>query len=293
MNQGNFLALTAIVMWGALALLGKQTQAIAPFLLLAMCFFIAALIMPCIRLFKGEPLLTRPRLTLRSASIGVGALLGFHACYFMALDYAPVIAVSLIGYLWPMLLALLVASKGRKLQAFIGSCLGLLAVSMVLGWHNISFESVYLKGYLLALACAVIWAAYSWYLSVAITHSNDMTWLCLSVSIGALLISYWSELWVVSFDFVTLISVILLGLGPVGGAFYVWERGLKLGNKSLISSLSFSTPLISACLLALFGQVAWSNNLMVSLLLIVAASVIINFKKIDKKDDVQSGKAIE
>ncbi len=275
---GNFYAIIAILMWGALALLAKEANEVPPFLLLSMCFSIAALIMPLLNFYQGKKRPKKSHFNWRAGLIGVVCLLGFHACYFIALNHAPVIEVSLIGYLWPMLLALLVAKKGKRLQSFVGGCVGLLAVSVVLGWENLRFGSQHFIGYVLASSCAVIWAFYSWYLSINQSNSNDMNWQCLGVAIGALVISIITESWAFELSWSVTLAIVLLGLGPVGGAFYLWDAGLKQGDKSLISSLSFSTPLLSAIFLSFFGYVVWSSSLFWSIALLIIAAVIINFK---------------
>ena len=278
---GNSYAIIAILMWGALALLAKEASEVPSFLLLAMCFFIAALIMPLLSVVRGKKSVEKLHFNWGARLIGVSCLLGFHACYFIALNHAPVMEVSLIGYLWPMILALLVAREGRRLQSFVGGCIGLIAVSVVLGWDNLDFGSQYIIGYMLALSCAVIWAFYSWYLSNNQSSSTEMSWQCLGVAMGALVISMMTESWIFELSWSVILAIVLLGLGPVGGAFYLWDAGLKRGDKSFISSLSFSTPLLSAIFLSLFGYVMWSSSLVWSIALLIVAAVIINFKTND------------
>ena len=41
----------------------------------------------------------------------------------------------------------------------------------------------------------------------------------------------------------------VLGLGPLGGAFYLWDKALKLGDARHIGILSYITPLASTALL--------------------------------------------
>ena len=49
----------------------------------------------------------------------------------------------------------------------------------------------------------------------------------------------------------------LAGLGPLGGAFYLWDKALKLGDARQIGILSYLTPLGSTALLvAVSGSVA-------------------------------------
>lgn len=271
--------LMAIVMWGALALLTQKVKGVPPYILLALCFFIAGLILPTIRLITTKPMHFRPQIGWRGGVISISCLMLFHVCYLLALDYAPVIQVSLISYLWPMLLALLVAKDGRRLRAFLGSVMGLIAVSLVLGWQHLSWMSAHLVGYVFALSCALIWAGYSFYISRTNNSINDMPWLCFGVSLLTFGVSYVTESWEFSLDGELIFFIILLALGPIGGAFYCWDIGLKHGNASMIAALSFGAPLISSLLLALFGYAQWSNNLGIALGLLIMASLIINHRK--------------
>ena len=45
------------------------------------------------------------------------------------------------------------------------------------------------------------------------------------------------------------ILLLALGLGPLGGAFYLWDYALKTGDPQRIGLLSFLTPLLSTTLL--------------------------------------------
>jgi drug/metabolite transporter (DMT)-like permease len=42
-----------------------------------------------------------------------------------------------------------------------------------------------------------------------------------------------------------------MGLGPLGAAFFLWDRALKQGDPRTIGVLSYLTPLLSTALLAL------------------------------------------
>ena len=42
-----------------------------------------------------------------------------------------------------------------------------------------------------------------------------------------------------------------MGLGPLGAAFFLWDRALKTGDPRRIGILSYLTPLASTLLLAL------------------------------------------
>lgn len=46
----------------------------------------------------------------------------------------------------------------------------------------------------------------------------------------------------------------MFGLGFVGGVFYLWDVGLKFGNKVLLVSLSFVMFVIFSIVLYVFGM---------------------------------------
>ncbi|WP_426369394.1 EamA family transporter [Pseudocolwellia sp. HL-MZ7] len=114
------LGILAIVMWSCLAFLGVNTAAIPAFQLLSICFAISALLMFIKRLILKENLFSKPTLSVKQWLVGVGGLFGFHYCYFTALKIAPAIEVSLIAYLWPMLLAVFIATKATRIKALLG-----------------------------------------------------------------------------------------------------------------------------------------------------------------------------
>lgn len=272
-----FYGVLAILLWGCLALLGVNTTQIPAFELLTLCFFISALLMPITRMIKGEKILTKPTLSLSQWLVGIVGLFGFHFCYFTALKKAPAIEVSLIAYLWPILLAILLSTKTTFLRAIIGGLCGFVGISFVIvGDVGFSFNDDFYAGYLLALCCALIWSSYSWFLSRSNNKVDDIGWLSLIVALLSLFAHLQLETTYWQLTFKQWLGVILLGLGPVGGAFYLWDSALKRGNKKLLASLSFLTPLISSIVLAVFGLNNWSSNILIALGLILLGAAISN-----------------
>jgi drug/metabolite transporter (DMT)-like permease len=70
------------------------------------------------------------------------------------------------------------------------------------------------------------------------------------------------------------ILLIVMGIGPLGAAFYLWDAALKRGDARQIGILSYITPLAStALLLIVTGQpLSWSIGLAAAL--IVGAAVL-------------------
>jgi drug/metabolite transporter (DMT)-like permease len=65
----------------------------------------------------------------------------------------------------------------------------------------------------------------------------------------------------------------VMGLGPLGAAFFLWDRALKLGDARHIGILSYITPLAStALLMAVSGRAfSWSIGAGCTVMIIGAA----------------------
>ena len=283
-----FIGVLAIAMWAALALLSVLTESLSPFLLLALCFFISGLLVLIKRACNREPLLSLPALTKMQWLVGVGGLFGFHFFYFMAIRHAPPIQVSLVCYLWPLLLALYVSAKGNRWLTLLGASLGFMGAGVVItdgALFNVanSFASNDAVGYGYALVAALIWSSYSWYMGKSNNNVEDIGWMSMAVAILAfichLLLEPSSLSTLTQLDGITLLAILLLGLGPVGGAFYLWDIGMKFGKQSWLASLSFATPVLSTMLLALFGIGTLSINVLIALALIMVGAGICNIKR--------------
>jgi EamA-like transporter family len=159
----------AVLLWAILAPLTTYAGSIPPFQLAAMTFAIGTLVGLAYARINGERVL----LVLRNVppgawALGIYGLLMFHACYFFALQNAPPIEVSLIVYLWPLLIVLAsgllparLGGRGLKwwhvagaMLAFAGTILILLGAA---GRPDFGGSA---SGYIAAIAAALIWCGY-------------------------------------------------------------------------------------------------------------------------------------
>lgn len=269
--------LIAVLMWGMLAVFSTFTRDIPPFQLLVVCFSISFLLIVIKRLIQQKPVFNPSSMTPLQWLVHTLCLFGFHFCYFMAIRYAPPIEVSLIGYLWPLLLGIYVAPQGLRLFALAGGLLGFVgSVFLVLSGESLSADVQYLPGYLLAFTCALIWSGYSWFLSRSHSDVEDIGWVSLLVAVLSLIAHLWLEQTRTSLTASELLNAMLLGLGPIGGAFYLWDIGMKNGDQSLLASISFATPVISAVALYVAGFSPLSTAVIVAVSLILSGALITN-----------------
>ena len=271
----------SIGLWGALALFTTQTGGqIPPFQLMALTFLIAWGLMQLNWWRQGKSGLSFMRQPPKAWLLGVGGLFLYHFCYFAAMERAPAADVSLIAYLWPLLIVifssflpggkLLPRHLGGAVIALIG-CYFLIAGG---GDSSAGYQSAYAGGYLLAGLCALIWSGYSVLnRRYADVPTDAVGWFCLAVS-GLAWIAHLSlETSVWPSELGVWVGVIGLGLGPVGLAFFTWDYGVKHGNLPLLGVLSYLTPMISVILLVVFGFTQPTGSLALAGGLIVIASL--------------------
>ena len=70
------------------------------------------------------------------------------------------------------------------------------------------------------------------------------------------------------------LSVLALGLGPVGAAFYVWDFGVKHGDIRVLGALSYAAPVLSTVFLVLAGIAPATAALAFATVLITGGGLI-------------------
>jgi drug/metabolite transporter (DMT)-like permease len=73
------------------------------------------------------------------------------------------------------------------------------------------------------------------------------------------------------------LAVLALGLGPTGGAFYLWDHAVKRGDIRALGALSYAAPVLSTGLLVLCGLAAPTATLIVAALLVTVGAVMASF----------------
>jgi drug/metabolite transporter (DMT)-like permease len=271
--QATLLALAAIALWGSLAPLGVSLSHVLPFLLTGCGLLIGSLI--GLVLSKGQ--VRQWKVPAPTLALGVYGLFGFHFLLFIALRHAPPVQANLVNYLWPLGIVLMAPLflPGMHLHglhiaaAFLGFAGAALAI---VGGRDL--QAGFAWGYIPALGSAFIWASYSLltrrvraFPSAAIGLFGMVSGL-LSLLCHALLES---PVALSAHDWTLLAA---MGLGPLGGAFYLWDAALKRGDARQIGVLSFLTPLLSTlALLWLRGE--WpSLSVLLAAVMIIGAAVL-------------------
>jgi drug/metabolite transporter (DMT)-like permease len=70
------------------------------------------------------------------------------------------------------------------------------------------------------------------------------------------------------------VLLVVLGLGPLGGAFYFWDAALKIGDPRRIGLLAFLTPLLSTTMLLVVSGRELSWQLLLATALIIGGALL-------------------
>ena len=268
----NLYALGAILLWATLAALGVSLQHLPPFLLTGLALVIGSL--------PAWPLVRQWRVPAMTLLLGIYGLFGFHFLLFIALRLAPPVEANLVNYLWPLLMVVLapvflreVKLKWAHIAAALVGFAGA-AIAIVGGAGAGSASASWSWGYLPAIGSAFIWASYSLgtrrvpaFPTAAIGLFGLLSGL-LSLLCHLLLespVSLSTRDW-------TLVAA--MGLGPLGAAFFLWDRALKQGDPRHIGILSYLTPLLSTALLLVVSGREFSAAIAVAAVMIVGAAVL-------------------
>ena len=276
------VGLIAVLLWSSLATLTVLAKGIPPLQLEAMSFAIGALIGVAYLLAVPAARRELRRLSVPAVLIGVAGLFGYHFFYFLSLGSAPPLEANLINYLWPLLIvlfsSLLPGEHGSlRWNHITGALLALGgAVLAITGGRldGAGFNGA-MFGYAAALAAAFTWSAYSVLSRLfAAVPSSAVTIYCGATAIGAAIGHGAAEQTVWPLTSGQWLSVILLGLGPVGLAFYVWDYGCKHGDLRVLGAAAYFAPLLSSAMLMAFGLADASPTLWIAASAITAGALL-------------------
>lgn len=267
--HANLYALGAIALWALLASLGVALGHVPPFLLTGLALVIGSV--------PAWPRMRDWKVPARTLALGIYGLFGFHFLLFIALRHAPPVEANLVNYLWPLFIVVLapVFLPGLSLKpahvvaavaGFVGAAIAILGAGTAQGTWS--------WGYLPALGSAFIWASYSlWTRRVPAFPTAAIGLFGLVSGLLSLLCHAALE------PSATLgprdwLLIAVMGLGPLGAAFFLWDKALKAGDARHIGILSYITPLASTALLMVVSGRGLSWSIALAAAMIIGAAIV-------------------
>jgi drug/metabolite transporter (DMT)-like permease len=278
-RTATLIGFIAIALWALLALLTVGTYPVPPLQLNAICFSIGSTI-GLVWIAKTKSWADLKGVPISVYGFGTLGLFGYHFLYFSALRTAPPAEAGLIAYLWPLLIVLFSGLlPGEKLRwlHIVGALTSFAGASLIVA-AGADFEIGHLFGYGLALACAFTWSGYS-VLSRRLGNipTATVTVFCLATAALSAVAHVFLETTAWPTEPMEWASVLALGLGPVGAAFFVWDIGVKRGNIQLLGTASYAAPLLSTLVLVAVGIAEPKASLLLSAVLITVGAGLAAF----------------
>jgi drug/metabolite transporter (DMT)-like permease len=277
---------SAILTWSFLALLSTAAGQIPPFQLAAMAFLLGGSVGAASWIVRPEAIKSL-RQPWQVWAIGTAGLCIYHCAYFFAIQSAPPVEVSLIAYLWPLLIVVFAAflpGERLKLHHVVGVILGLAgAIVVITKGGNVGLANGVMPGHVIALFCAFVWSGYS-VLSRRFGEvpTDVVAGYCFITAVVAFVLHLTLETTVWPESRTQWTAILILGAIPLGAAFYAWDYGCKHGDIMILGALSYAAPVFSVIVLLLagFGVFHWSVALACVLITVgaVVASKDLLFK---------------
>ena len=262
-----------------MALLTVKLPTVPPFFLTGSTLLLGGLIsLPKIRAWSWNT---------RFILVGAGAVFLYQFLLFIALRSSPAIECNLINYLWPLLIVLLTPVFERQIRLkwfhILGGLMGFAGAIIAIynqsgsvnnGGYPPSVGTGFYWGYLLALGAALTWATYSLYMK-RFTHISAWTMglVCIISGIFSLsgsVISGES----IRLGRVDILYLIIIGLGPLGLSFYLWNYAMKDADPRKIGTLAYLAPILSTVWLSLGTGLPLNAGLLIALGLVVTGAIL-------------------
>lgn len=276
-TTSTLIGFAAILTWSFLALLSTAAGPIPPFQLAAMTFLLGGSVGAASWIFRPGAVRAL-RQPWRVWALGVAGLCIYHCAYFFAIQSAPPLEVSLIAYLWPLLIVIFAAFlPGERLRGHhvAGVLLGLAgAAAIITKGGAIGLAGGLMPGHLIALFCAFVWAGYS-VLSRRFGQVpvDVVAGYCLITALVTLVLHLGLETTVWPQSAIQWAAIVALGAIPLGAGFYAWDWGCKHGDIMILGALSYAAPLLSVIALLAFGYGAFHWSVALACALIVAGAL--------------------
>jgi len=213
---------------------------------------------------------------LKLTLLGVWGIFLYHYIYYLALSRAPLAEGAILATTWSFWIVVfssLLLFRKLKLAIIITALGGMFGAAVVISsGKDLSFNLEYMKGYLLALTCGIIWSSFS----VALGHMKIKREPMTIFTIYTAILS--TVLYVATMphempSLASLFSAIYLGCVPLGLSFFLWNRALTGGNMVIIGFLSYFTPPLAVLMVAIIHGEKVSSQVLLGMVIIIAAAV--------------------
>lgn len=282
-KRATLIGLAAIVLWSTMVgLIRGVSEELGPVGGAAMIYTLSGLL--CL-ITVGFPDIRR--FSTRYLIAGSVLFVSYEICLALSLGYASTrhqaIEVGMVNYLWPSLtIVFAILFNGQKSNLWIipGLLIALLGVCWVLGGENgLHLAEITANiisnplSYGLAFAGAFIWAAYCTVTSKYAKGQNGITLFVLLTALSLWMKYLFSDQPEMVFSVPVVIKLVMCGIA-LGFGYASWNIGILHGNVSVLATVSYFTPVLSAALAAVLLNAPLSFSFWQGALMVCAGSLL-------------------
>ncbi|KFK94812.1 MULTISPECIES: aromatic amino acid DMT transporter YddG [unclassified Serratia (in: enterobacteria)] len=282
-HKATLFGLLAIVLWSSVVgLIRSVSEGLGPVGGAAMIYSVSTLFL---LLVMGLPKLRDfPRSYLIAGSV---LFVAYEICLSLSLGFASnrlqAIEVGMINYLWPcftVLMAILFNGQKAKWWVIPGLLLSLFGIGWIMsgdgGWSpaqmlaNVRSNPL---SYVLAFSGAVIWAVYC-NVTKKIAQGKNAVVLFITLTALALWLQYpFSHENGMHFSLPVTIALLSAGIA-MGAGYAAWNVGILHGNMTLLATVSYFTPVLSAVFAAVVLNTSLTINFWQGVAMVTTGSLI-------------------
>ncbi|CUW14274.1 Methyl viologen resistance protein YddG [Serratia grimesii] len=281
--KATLLGLLAILLWSSVVgLIRSVSEGLGPIGGAAMIYSVSAIFL--LLVLRLPNLRHFPRAYLILGSV---LFVSYEICLSLSLGYAntrlQAIEVGMINYLWPcftVLMALVFNGQKAKWWLVPGLLLSLFGIGWIMsgegGWSptqmldNVRSDPL---SYSLAFGGAVIWALYC-NLTKKIAQGQNGVVLFITLTAIALWLKYaFSTESGMQFTLPVTLTLLCAGIA-MGAGYAAWNVGILHGNMTLLATVSYFTPVLSAVFAALVLDTALTANFWQGVVMVTLGSLV-------------------
>ncbi|MEC3432377.1 EamA family transporter [Bacillus thuringiensis serovar nigeriensis] len=283
------LSLAASI-WGGMYVVSKYVLDFIPPLTLVWLRFIIAFVV-LYGILKLAEKKQKKKVTIRKKDWLLFAWIGFIGyfisitCQFIGTKLSDAHTGSLVTSATPafmVIFAALILKEKLTARRLLSTIIATIGVIIVIGW-DIEIGS-YFIGTIILVGAAITWALLSIYVKIASIQFSSLVITTYAIFFSLFFITpfmIW-ELQAASIGTVNtyvILGVLYLGIVSTAGAFFLWNKGLKLLDASIGSLFFFFQPIVGSLLGWLLLNETLNSNFFIGGILIICSVFITTFEK--------------
>lgn len=273
----------AILLWSTIATAFKVTlRFIDPFSMVLFSALVSTTTLLAIVIRRGQfrILLRQTRSQYLNALLcGMINPALYYLILFKAYDLLPAQIAQPLNYTWPIFLTLLAAivlKQAVALRSYLAILISFGGIIIITSQKGPSLDfDIEPTGIALALASALVWAAY-WILNLR-RRGDAVILLTLNFIFGSILIVVFLFLigYPIQFKWQGMLGSVYIGLFEMGITFFLWLRALQLSpSTAKVSNYIYLTPFVSLIFIALIAGEAIRPLTIPGLFLIITGIIL-------------------